>query len=102
MKHNDLISKKYEKTCKYLNCVEHFLIFASAITGCVLNPAFGSLVAIPVGITSSAVGIRICAITAVIKNYKSVIKKKKEKHDKIVLLGQAKLNTSEGFNRLIY
>ena len=37
-------------------------------------------------ITSSAVGINICAITAGIKKYKSILKKKKEKHDKIVLL----------------
>ena len=35
---------------------------------------FASLVCIPVGVTSSAVGIKICAITARIKNYKSIIK----------------------------
>ena len=31
-----------------------------------------------VGITSSAVGLKICAITARIKMYKSIIKKKKK------------------------
>ena len=45
------------------------------------------------GITSSAVGINICAIAAEIKKHKSIIKKKKKKHDKIVLLGKHKLNT---------
>ena len=30
-----------------------------------------------------------------IKEYKSIIKKKKKKHDKIVLLGKDKLNTIE-------
>ena len=35
------------------------------------------------------------AITAGIKNYKSIIKKKKKKHDKIVLLGKDKSNTIE-------
>ena len=39
--------------------------------------------------------MKICAITAGIKNYKSVIKKKKKKHDKMVLLGKAKLDTME-------
>ena len=34
-------------------------------------------------------------ITAGIKKYKSIIKKKKKKHDKIVLLGKDKLNTIE-------
>ena len=40
-------------------------------------------------------GIKICAITAGIKKYKSIIKKKKKKHDKIVLLRNDKLNTTE-------
>ena len=49
----------------------------------------------PVGIKSSVVGINICAVTAGIKKYKSIKKKKKKKHDKIVLLGKDKLNTIE-------
>ena len=50
---------------------------------------------IPAGITSSAVGIKICVITARIKKYKSIIKKTKKKHDKIVVLGKDNLNTIE-------
>ena len=56
---------------------------------------FGSLVGIPIGITSSAVGLRSCVITVVIKKYKSIIKKKKRKHDKIVLLEKSKLSRIE-------
>ena len=44
---------------------------------------------------SSALGLKICAITAAIEKYKSVIKKKKKKHDKIVLLAKSKLNSIE-------
>ena len=44
---------------------------------------------------SSAVGLKICAITAEIKKYKSIIKKKKNNHDKLVLLGKSKLSTIE-------
>ena len=81
------MSEKYKKTCKYSNYVEHLLILASASTGCVSVSAFTLLVAIPVVITSSAVGLKICAITSGIKKYKSIIKKKKKKkHDKIALL----------------
>ena len=47
------MSQKLQKTCKYLNYVDRFLILVSEITGCVLISAFTSLVAIPVGITSS-------------------------------------------------
>ena len=39
--------------------------------------------------------MKICAITAGIQNYKSTIKKKKKKHDKIVLLAKSKLNNIE-------
>ena len=92
--HIDLMSEKYKKTCKYLSYVEHLLILASAVTGCVQISTFASLVCVPVGITSSAIGINICAITAGIKKYKSIIKKKK-KHYKTVLLGEDKLNTIE-------
>ena len=41
------------------------------------------------------IGIKICAVTVGIKKYKPIIKKKKKKHDKIVLLGKDKLNTIE-------
>ena len=40
-------------------------------------------------------GLKICAITAVIKKYKAILKKKKKKHDKIVLLAKTKLNSIE-------
>ena len=52
------------------------------------------MLGIPVGITSFAIGLKIYAITAGIK-YKSIIKKKKKRNDKIVLLAKAKLNTIE-------
>ena len=92
IKHNDLMSEKSKKTCKYLNYVENLLILASTIGGCVSSFPFASLVYVPVGITSSGVGINICAITSRMKKYKSIIKKKKKKYDKIKLLGKDKLN----------
>ena len=57
--------------------------------------SFASLLGIPIGITSYEIGLELCAITAGIKKYKSTIKKKKKKHDKIVLLAQCKLNSIE-------
>ena len=89
------MSEKYKKTCKCLNYIENVPILISTITGCVLIAAFASLVCVPVGITSSPVGIKICAINTGIKKHKSVIKKNKKKHDKILLLGKDKLNTIE-------
>ena len=92
---NELMSKKHKKVCITLNYIEHFLILASTITGCISISAFVSLLGIPIGITNSAIGLKICAITVGIKKFKSIIKKKKKKHDKIVLLAKSKLNSIE-------
>ena len=58
------MSKKHKKLCTTLNYITHFLILASTITGCISISAFTFLIDIPVGITSSAIGLKICAITA--------------------------------------
>ena len=90
---NELMSKKHKKVCKALNYNEHFLILVSSITGCFSMSAFASLIGIPIGIASSAIVLKICAITARIRKYKSIIKKKKKKHK--ILLAKSKLNSIE-------
>ena len=82
MKQNELMSRKHKK-------VYTTLVLASTITGCISIFAFTSLIGMPLGITSSAIGLKI---TAGIKKIKSIIKKKK-KHDKIV--AKSKLNRIE-------
>ena len=86
-----MLSKKYKKVSTTLNYTEHFLILASTITGCILISTFTSLLGISIGIASSAIGLKICVITAGIKKYKAISKKKK--YDKIVLLVKSKLNS---------
>ena len=92
---NQLMSKKYKKVCTSLNYIVHFLILGSTITGCISISAFAFLVGIPIGITSSAIGLKIYAITTGIKKHNSIIKKKEKKNDKIVLLAKSKLNRIE-------
>ena len=70
---NELMSKKHKKVYTTLNYIEHFIILASTITGYVSISAFASLVGILIGITSSAIGLKICAITAGNKKYNSII-----------------------------
>ena len=62
------MSKKHKTVCTTLNYNERFVILASAVTGSISISAFASLLGIPIGITSSAIGLKICAITAGIKN----------------------------------
>ena len=51
-------SKRHKKVCATLNYIEHFLMLASTITGCVSISAFASLVGIPIGITISATKLK--------------------------------------------
>ena len=55
IKYNELMSRKYKKVCATLNYIEHCLILASTITGCISIFAFASLIAVPIGITSFAI-----------------------------------------------
>ena len=89
------MSKKNKKVSTILSNIEHFLVLVYAINKCVSIFAFASLVGILIGITSSVVGLKICAINVGIKKYKSIIKKKKKKYLKIVLLAKTKLNIIE-------
>ena len=93
---DQLMSRKHKKVCTTQNYIEHFLILASTITGCISIPAFTSVISIAIGITSSAIGLKICAITERIKKYKSIIKKEKKNHDKVVLLASP-LKSIEAF-----
>ena len=56
---NELMSKKHENVCRVLNYIDHLLIAICTITGCVSISAFASLVGIPIGITSSAIGLKV-------------------------------------------
>ena len=67
------MNKEHKNMCKAVNYFEHFLVFVSVVSGCVSISAFASIVGVPVGITSSAVGMEI---------YKSIINKKKKKKKK--------------------
>ena len=76
-----------------MNYIEHLHNLSSTVTRYISIFAFASLVGIPIAIMSSAVGLKICVITARSKKYKSRIKKKNDKHDKILLLAKTKLNS---------
>ena len=53
------MSNNNKKVYGVLNHIEHLVILVSAVTGYVSISAFASLVGIPVGRTSSAVGLKM-------------------------------------------
>ena len=81
--------KSTKKVCTTLNFIEQFLILASTISQYISVSAFTSLIGIPIGITSSVIGFKVWVMTAGIKKYNSIIKKKKQ--DKVVLLVKSDL-----------
>ena len=88
---NELLSNKNNKVCTILNYIEHFLTLIFAVI-CISISVFTSLIDISKGIVSSSIGLNVCAIVSKIKKYKSIIKKKKKKHDEITLLAKTNLN----------
>ena len=64
-----------------MNYIEHLLILTSTVT--VISP-FASLAGVPLRIKNYVVSLKICRITAGIKNYNSMIKKNRKKHDEIL------------------
>ena len=98
---NEMMIKKHKKICTTLNYIERFLILASTNTGYVSISAFASLIGISIRIRSSAIGLKIFAVTAVIKKYKSMIKKKKKKHAKIVSSSKSELNEFVSINNVL-
>ena len=88
-----MICNNNKKVYTTLNCIEHFFSLLFVVTRYISISAFASLVDIPTRILSSATGLNISAVVARIKKYKSIIKKKKKKNDKIALLAKIKLDS---------
>ena len=64
---NELISRKHKKICTDLIYIEHFPILASTITGCISISSFAFLLAIPIGITSPAIGLKLSVMLQELK-----------------------------------
>ena len=79
------MSKRHKKVYAVWNYVEHQLILLFTVSPCVSRSPFAL----------AGTHIENCVITAGIKKYKSIIKKEKKKHDKIVLLAKSKLYIRE-------
>ena len=75
-----------------MNYIELFCVYwavAFLVTGHVWISAFFSSVCISLENKSSALEIKIVLIFSGIRKYRSIVKRKKKKHDKMVLLEKA-------------
>ena len=91
MKQNDLMSKKYKKVCTASKYVKQSLVLNFAVTLC-----FNFYVFFVRWYSNSYCKFRscrnVCAMTARIKKYEPIIKKKRKKNDEIVLITKTELN----------
>ena len=78
MNQNELTSKKHKNAFRVWNYYDNLLILISKVNWCVSISDFDFLVGIPIGTTSSAIGLKVCTISAEIKKSKSIIKKNKK------------------------
>ena len=98
IKHNDLISEKHKKVCRIFVNLNFFFFSTFSVFGSI--SAFNSLTGVPVGIMNSQKrvegfyeGLKICAIIAGVKNYKSITKKKRKNIIKQCCQQNTKLNS---------
>ena len=57
-----MTSRKQQKICTTPNYIEHVLILASTVTGCISISSFASLFGILIRVMSYAAGLKICGI----------------------------------------
>ena len=91
--------KSYSKTLsRYVTIFDYIdksLIILSAKTGGISIILFTTAIGAPVGIASASFTFIFCLSTGIIKKLPNITRKKKKKHDKILMLAESKFNSIE-------
>ena len=95
IKQRKLCSKKLSKYVAAFDYIDKILTVLSAATGGVSICSFTSVVGAPVGTASSSFTLIFSLRTGIVKKLLSITRKKKKKHDKILMLAKSKLNSIE-------
>ena len=88
-------SKKLSKYVAVFDNIDKILIVLSAATGGVSICLFTSIAGAPVGIVSASLTLFFSLSTGIVKKLLNITRKKKKKHDKILMLAKSKLNSIE-------
>ena len=86
-------SKKLSKYVAVFDYIDQALIALSATSGGVSIISFTSIVGAPVGIASASFTLIFSLTTGIVKKLLNITRKKKKKHDKILMLAKSKLNS---------
>ena len=88
-------SKKLNKYVAVFDYIDQALIVLSATSGGVSIISFTSIIGAPVGIASASFTLIFSLTTGIAKKLLNITRKKKKKHDKILMLAKSKLNSIE-------
>ena len=88
-------SKKLSKYVTVFDYINQALIVLSVASGGVLIISFTSIAGAPVGIASAGLTLFFPLTAGIVKKVMNRTRKKKKKHDKILMLAKCKLNSIE-------
>ena len=88
-------SKKLSKYVTEFDYIDKILIILSATTGGVSIFSFTSVIGAPARIASASFTLIFSITTGIVKKLLNITRKKKKKHDKILMLAKSKLNSIE-------
>ena len=87
------IIKKLNKYLVSFDYLDKIFITLSASFGTLSIASYASVVGIPAGITGASLNLVFTLGTGISKSLLNLTKKRKKKHNKIIILGKNKLNT---------
>ena len=88
-------SKKLNKYVTIFNYINKILIFLSITSSGISIISFTIAIGVPAGIASACFILIFSITTGIIKKLLNITRKKKKRHDKILVLAKSKLNSIE-------
>ena len=88
-------SRKLNKYVTAFDYIDQALIVLSATSGEVSIISFTTIAGAPVGIASASLTLFFSLTTGIVKKLLNITRKKKKKHDKILMLAKSKFNSIE-------
>ena len=90
-----LYSKKLSKYDTISDYIDKILIILSVKSSGISIISFASIIGVPAGIASTRFTLIFSLSTGVIKKLLNITRKKKKKHDKVLMLAESKFNSIE-------
>ena len=84
-------SKKLNEYVTTFDYIDKILIVLSETTGIVSIISFSSVIGVSVEITSASFTLIFSLTTGIVKKFLNITRKKRKKHDKILMLAKSKL-----------